>query len=409
VTPVSTGPPLPEPPANLRLEGRLRVLTALADGRPRSRADLTRSTGLARATVGSVLADLDAEGLVDDAGTTSPSGEGPLGRPARTVALRPDAAFVVGVDIARDHLRCVLCDLTGTAVHDTGPVEFDIEGRPRETLDRAAELVRAAAAGAGDRPLLGVGVGIASPVDRHTGALRSEGILPGWAGVELVPELGAVVPAPVGVVNDANAGLLAESRLGAARGVADVVYVRLSAGIGAGVICDGRVVSGTGGLAGELGHVTVRPDGLVCRCGNRGCLETVASPQYLARLLTASFGSPVTSEQVVDLLRSGHRGTARVVAEAGEAVGQALAQAVMILNPALVVVGGELAEAGEVLFDPMRRAIEQNALSAHVEELTIVPGQLGDAAGVLGAAALVLADAPARLAALVAPAAGASA
>ncbi|MHA3703746.1 ROK family protein [Jatrophihabitans sp. YIM 134969] len=401
---MSTGPPSREPPPNLRLEGRLRVLTALADGRPRSRAELSRSTGLARATVGSVLADLDSEGLVGDAGTVSPSGDAPLGRPARAVALRQDAAFVVGVDIARDHLRCVLCDLTGTAVHDTGPIEFDIEGRPRETLDAAADLVRTAAGGAGERPLLGVGVGIASPVDRHTGALRSEGILPGWTGVELVPELGALVPAPVGVVNDANAGLLAESRLGAAHGVSDVVYVRLSAGIGAGVISDGRVVTGAGGLAGELGHVTVRPDGLICRCGNRGCLETVASPQYLARLLTASFGRPVSSEQVVDLLRSGHRGTARAVAEAGEAVGQALAHAVMILNPALIVVGGELAEAGEVLFTPMRRAIEQNVLSAHAEELTIVPGRLGDAAGVLGAASLVLSDAPARLAALLGPA-----
>ncbi|HYZ52167.1 MAG TPA: ROK family protein, partial [Streptosporangiaceae bacterium] len=164
-----------------------------------------------------------------------------------------------------------------------------------------------------------------------------------------------------------------------------------------GVICGGRMLLGYNGVAGELGHVSVEPHGAVCRCGNRGCLETVASPTAIAALLARSWGRPVSDTDLADLLRSGDRGTLRAVEDAGDAAGRVLAPAVMLLNPELIVIGGDLASAGEALFEPMRRAIARSIMSSHARGLRIVPSTLGDSAGVRGAAALVLDSAPERL------------
>jgi predicted NBD/HSP70 family sugar kinase len=218
--------------------------------------------------------------------------------------------------------------------------------------------------------------------------------MPGWVGIRPADELESRSGFTARIVNDANAGVLAEQRFGAAREVADVLYLRLSSGIGAGVICGGRVLLGAGGAAGELGHVTVDPNGAVCRCGNRGCLETVASPPAVAALLTRSWGRPVGDQDPADLLRAGDRGTLRAIEDAGDAVGRVLASAVLVLNPELIVIGGDLAAAGEPLFEPIRRALARGIMSSHTRGLRIVPSALGDSAGVLGAAALILDDAP---------------
>jgi predicted NBD/HSP70 family sugar kinase len=163
------------------------------------------------------------------------------------------------------------------------------------------------------------------------------------------------------------------------------------------MVCDGRVLQGAGGFAGEIGHVTVDPRGDVCRCGNRGCLETVASPPALAGLLSRSWGRSVTPAELVELIKAGDRGALRAVEDAGEAVGRALAFTVMLLNPELIVVGGDLLIAGASLFEPMRRALTRNSMWAHTRRLRIVASTLGDNAGVRGAAALVLDGVPERL------------
>jgi predicted NBD/HSP70 family sugar kinase len=191
--------------------------------------------------------------------------------------------------------------------------------------------------------------------------------------------------------------VLAERRFGAARDCANVVYVRLAAGIGAGLVSDGRMLLGHLGLAGELGHVTVERNGAVCRCGSRGCLETVASPAAIAALLARSWGQPVSSVDLPDLLRRGDLGALRAVQDAGEAVGRALSAAVSLLNPQLVVIGGDLVEAGDALFEPIRRTLRRGSMGSLHHRLRIVPSTLGDSAGVRGAAALVLDSVPERL------------
>lgn len=387
----------PDSPINLASLGRVRVLRALTDRPALSRAELVQRTGLARATVGSVVDDLIAAGLVRK--TTEPLAAGArTGRPPQLLSLEPLAGYAIGLDVGHDHVRAILTDLVGTTLWDES-VALSVDGDPRTALDTAVELIDRAVGETGaprDR-VLGLGLGIACPVDAN-GELYADGIMPGWVGVRPTDELTDRTGLAVRLVNDANAGVLAERRFGAARACTNIVYLRLSSGIGAGMVCDGRVLLGCGGFAGEIGHVTVEPHGDLCRCGNRGCLETVASPPALAGLLSRSWGRTVSTAELADLIRAGDRGALRAVEDAGDAVGRALAFTVMLLNPELIVVGGDLVIAGASLFEPMRRTLTRNSMSSHTRRLRIVSSTLGDSAGVRGAAALVLDGVPERLA-----------
>jgi predicted NBD/HSP70 family sugar kinase len=385
-------------PIGLTDLGRVRVLRALAEHRQLSRSEIVGRTGLARATVSSIVYELINGNLVREDAAADVGGPR-TGRPAQVLSLVPDSAYALGLDIAHDHVRAILTDIVGTILWDrTQPMAVDDD--PERALDTAVQLIGSALAdvGVAREKVLGLGAGFACPVDRDRRRLRAEGIMPGWVGVQAVDELAGRTGLPVQIINDANAGVLAERRFGAARGCDNVVYLRLSAGIGAGAICDGRILLGHGGIAGELGHFVIDPRGTLCRCGNRGCLETVASPPAIADLLTRSWGRDIGTADLPGLLSAADRGAVRAVEDAGDAVGRALAAAVLMLNPEMIVVGGELAAARETLFEPMRRAIDRNTMVCHGESLRIVPSELGDSAGVRGAAALVLEGAPEALA-----------
>jgi predicted NBD/HSP70 family sugar kinase len=334
------------------------------------------------------------EEIADSAAAPAIDPTAKAGRPPQIFSLAPTAGYALGVDIGHDHVRAVLTNLAGTPIWDQSE-HLEVDHQRARALDVAARLIEAAVADTAvpRGKILGLGVGIACPVSAD-GDLAADGVMPEWDGARPADELASCSGFPARIVNGANAGALAEQRFGAAREVADVLYLRLSAGIGAGVISGGRVLLGAGGFAGELGHVTVDPNGAVCRCGNRGCLETVASPPAVAALLTRSWRRPVSDDELAGLLRDGDRGTLRAVEDGGDAIGRVLAPAVLLLNPELIVIGGDLAAAGEPLFEPMRRALTRGAMSMHTRELRIVSSALGDSAGVLGAAALILDDAP---------------
>jgi predicted NBD/HSP70 family sugar kinase len=241
-------------------------------------------------------------------------------------------------------------------------------------------------------------MGLPGPIDRRTGTVGSSVILPGWAGLKAAEELSRRIDFHVEVDNDANLGALAEFSLGAGRGAEDIVYIKVSSGIGAGLVLGGRLHHGATGIAGEIGHVQVRQDGAVCRCGNRGCLETVASSLAVARLLARSRDEPVSIERLLELAARGDRGANRAVAEAAQAVGEALATVVNLFNPELILVGGDLAATGDILLGPLRTAIEQYAIAPAANSVTVSAGALGDKAEVLGAVALILGESPAILA-----------
>ncbi|MBV8946875.1 MAG: ROK family transcriptional regulator [Solirubrobacterales bacterium] len=389
------------PSLDPRQMNRLRILEALYRHPQSSRAALARHTQLSRATVSALVEELVQAGLVEEGvGATAPGPgqEGGVGRPPLLLSLVSGAAFAVGLDFGHQHIRVALCDLSGEpVVDDYSPAEVD--HAPIESLDLAQRLVHEAlhTAGVARDRLLGVGMGLAAPINKATGNLEADGILPGWRGIRPAAEMEARLGMPVALENDANLGALGEKAFGAARGIDDLVYIRLSAGIGAGLILEGQPYQGFVGVAGEVGHVLSDPHGPICRCGNRGCLESVASPVAVAALLERSLRQPVSVSRLLELVDQGDRGARRAVAEAGEAVGRAVAMVVNVLNPELVVVGGDLAQAGEILLAPMTAAIERHSVAPAAAAVKVTAGMLGPRAEVLGAAALILAKSPRAL------------
>ena len=244
---------------------------------------------------------------------------------------------------------------------------------------------------------------LSGPIDHDRGAVRPTAILPGWEGLAVAAEMSRRLgDLPVHLDNDANLGALAEVTLGAARDARNAVYVMISSGIGAGLIVDGRPYRGGGGMAGEIGHVLVDETGPICRCGNRGCLETYISGPALTDLLRRSRGEVLSVVDIVRLAKGGDAGCQRAIADAGRVLGRAVAAICNVLNPDTIVVGGDLGEAGDLLLDPMREAVGRYAIAPAAEDARVVAGVLGERAQVLGALALALLQSE-HLAARLAP------
>lgn len=375
----------------LRERNRLQVIEALARSGTASRAGLARTTALSRTTVAAVVSDLIARGLVVEV----PQDQASTGRGRPPVMLRLDASAgaAVGLDFGHTHLRVAVADL-GSNVRAERHVPLDVDHEGSEALAAAARLVAEVLDEAGiDRGrVVGAGVGLPGPIDRRTGVISTSVIMPGWEGLVLPTELSDALGLEVEIDNDANLGALGEVSFGAARGLADVVYVKIASGIGAGLIVGGRLHRGVIGVAGEIGHVTVEPEGAICACGNRGCLQTVASTRPLLDQLRTAHGPNLSTQDLLALVAAGDWAARRVLADAGRAIGRVLGQVCNCLNPEAVVVGGELSAAGEPLLDGIREGIDRHALPAAAQAVEVRPGILGDRAEVLGALALVIAD-----------------
>jgi predicted NBD/HSP70 family sugar kinase len=345
-------------------DARERVVDYLWRAGPAARARVVRDTRLSRATVSKLVGELQACGLVTErvAGEDRPAR---VGRPESELAIEPGLATVGGIDFGHGSVRVALADLAGAIVAESRH-ELDVDNAPEEAIEVAAgELRRLARRGP---PLLAVGAAISAPVDRDSGVPVAAGILPGWSAVSLRAELERRLDLAVHVGNDANLGALAETRIGAGQGAANVLYLMLSTGIGAGLILDGRLFTGHTGMTGELGHVIVEPGGLPCRCGHRGCLETVAG----ARVVRADPDPDA-------------------YASAGRAVGRVAGAACNLVNPELVIVGGELIVAGDALVDGVRDGIREVAIDTVWDDLRVVAAQRGDRAELEGAVGLALA------------------
>jgi predicted NBD/HSP70 family sugar kinase len=379
----------------LREANRSRVIDALRHEGSASRTDLVRITGLSRTTITTLVGDLQDRGLVveqpEDA-VERPERPG-RGRPPVLLRLAPSAGAALGLDFGHRHVRVAVADLSSTVLAERR-IDVDVDVAAATALDAAAELVTEVLRDAGVErsQVVGAGMGLAGPIDRRTGTVGSSVILPGWAGLSAAEELSRRIELHVEVDNDANLGALAEFSLGAGRGMEDIVYVKVSSGIGAGLVLGGRLHHGATGIAGEIGHVQVRSDGAVCRCGNRGCLETVASGPALLHVLRAAHGADLALAGMLDLAAAGDLGTQRVINDAGRAIGHALGDLCNSLNPSMIVVGGDLSAAGAPLLDGIREAVDRYAQPGAAQAVTVTRGVLGERAEVLGALTLVIAD-----------------
>jgi predicted NBD/HSP70 family sugar kinase len=370
-----------------------RIVRHLRRQGPLSRAELVDGTGLARATVVTAVGALLSAGVVVERARRPEDGRGgALGRPPGVIALARGAGLVAAVDLGKRHVRVAVADLSHEIIAErTQPTEPDLPAW--QGITQASELLDAtlAAAGARRAEVLGVGVAVPGPLDEKTGQFGSSTILPGWVGVNARQAFGEELGLPVAVGNDGNLGALAESSWGVAQGVADFAYIKWATGIGCGLFARGGLVMGVSGLAGEIGHVSVAGTDAFCRCGNRGCLDTVAGTQALLDAIAPALGD-IT---VDDLLARAHAGDLvcrRALADAATHLGGVLAPLINITNPQLIVIGGPVARVADIVLPHLQAAITRGCVPSAAADVSLVPSGLGDRAELLGALALVLRD-----------------
>jgi predicted NBD/HSP70 family sugar kinase len=384
---------------SLRARNRGQLLRLLRENGTLSQAELARKTGLSRTTVSTLVAELRAAGLVVDTGSERAEVGAQGGRPPVMLALDDSAGAAVGVDVGHGHVRVAVANLAGTVLAERSR-ELEVEADALATLETAARMVEEALVEAGVSPgrALGVGLGLPGPIDRTSGVVASGSILPGWQGIRAAQELGERLGLTVELDNDANLAALAETLWGAGRGCSHVVYLDVSTRIGCGIVVDGQVFRGARGIAGEIGHTVVNSSGPVCYCGSRGCLETVAAAPAVAELLRLRHHERLSMAQVVALAAGGDPGCQRALADVSGEIGIAVGNVCNLLNPERVVVGGTLSQGGELVLDPIRRAVARATGQFTTEMTAVVAAELGDRAAVLGALALVMRDASRRFA-----------
>jgi predicted NBD/HSP70 family sugar kinase len=375
---------------------RVRVLDALMFRPPTRRNELGERLDLSPTILAKELAPLVAAGVVtqsvEDPGQRSLRARG---RPPVYVSLAADAVHAIGIEIGSRALRVVVCDLSGAIVTSQAVPWFPVDARMtiKQVCDLTARGLAEAAVGL-DR-VVGVGVSSAQPVAFERAAA---GAFASWKGVNLAAELERRIGIQVAVERASIAGALAEQRFGAGKGESDLVYVRLSAGCGIGLIVGGAPHRGASGVAGEVGHVAHTAGRRPCYCGRHGCLETVASPEAVAGLFGEVYGTPITVPRMFELVRRSDAKARRIIEEVGSRIGAALVAGLSFVNPSTCIVGGELSMVGEPLLDPIRREIMRRVTPAFASDLSVVASQRGREAEVLGAAIMQLADAPRFLA-----------
>jgi predicted NBD/HSP70 family sugar kinase len=373
----------------LRHRNRQRVITVLRTQGRISQADIARATGLSRTTISTVVGELKDLGLVSYVNGKESHPRG--GRPAVQLVLQNPEQVVVGIDFGHSHVAVALADLAHNVLAERR-WDLDVNNRAVTALDTAARMFGDLRTELGIelRNVIGAGIGIPGPVDRARGKSGSATILPGWVDLRIAAEMTERLGLPVEIENDANLGALAELTWGAGKDCSNFAYIKAATGIGAGIVIDGRLLRGATGTAGEIGHTTLDEGGALCYCGNRGCLETVASGPAILHLVGPVGGETLTLARLVELALNGDLRCRRAISDAGREIGVAIAGLCNLINPERVIVGGLLSKTGEVLLQPLRESIRRHAVQAAAESVDVRPAVFVERAELLGSLALAL-------------------
>jgi len=376
------------------------VLNLIKSRGPISRTEIAQLSGLSPATVSGITADLIASSLVQETG----EGEATRGRRRVLLELNPSAGFVVGIKVMEQAVASALTDLDAQVRHHRRTPLTASHGRPVDfeaVLPAIVAAVEATIAESGVErsQVLGVGVGMAGLVDGEAGICRYSPYF-GWRNVRVGERLAECLGLPVYLENDVNTLTVAEQWFGYGHGRDHFVVVTVGRGIGAGIVVNGQFYRGALGGAGELGHITLQADGPLCPCGKRGCLEALAADPAVVSSARAAMAAgtptalaePLTLEGVVAAAQAGDELARQVLASAGRWLGIGISALVNLLNPQLVIVGGEGVAAGPWRLDPMRRAIAEHAYTGLAEGLEIIVEPSGDETWARGAACVVLGE-----------------
>jgi predicted NBD/HSP70 family sugar kinase len=373
----------------LRERNRERVIGVLRTLGRTSQADIARATGLSRTTVSSLVAELKLSSLVFEVDVKEPNVRG--GRPGVQLVLQDSSNAVLGIDFGHSHVLVAVADLAHNVLAERR-CDLDVDHNAEAALDASARLAVEVLdeARIQRKHVIGAGIGIPGPVDRARGTVGSATILPGWLGLRIGDELERRLGIPVEIENDANLGALAELTWGSGRDCMNFAYIKAATGIGAGLVVDGSLLRGTSGTAGEIGHTTLDESGALCYCGNRGCLETVASGPAILRLVSGDDGESLTLGGVIELAAQGDLRCRRAISDAGREIGVAVAGLCNLINPERIVVGGLLSRAGDLLLQPIRESIRRYTVLAAAECVEVVPATFVERAELLGSLALAI-------------------
>ena len=351
-----------------------------------TRSDLADTTGLARSTVSQRVDQLISAGLVIEAGEAKSTG----GRPPMTLEFNEGLGVVLAADIGATHSRFAVCSMNAEPLAET-TVDMLVTDGPESVLARTEEIFDALLTETGwtTDDVQAVGVGVPGPVNFAAGRAEHPPIMFGWHDYPIRDRMEDKYQAPVLVDNDVNIMALGEY-WDLDPKVGDLLFIKVGTGIGSGLILDGHLHRGARGTAGDIGHIRVNDGEVVCNCGHLGCLEGSAGGAALAAELTG-LGVPADSARDVTALAvAGNTEAIAAVREAGRLLGVAVSSVVNILNPALIVIGGDIADAGQILLAGVREVVYQRSTALSTAELQIQGSKLGDRAGIIGAAALVL-------------------
>ena len=370
-----------------------------AEAGPISRARLIEALNSSRGKISAEVARLIEKGLLAEKGLAQSDG----GRRSSLLGISPSAGLIAAVDIGATSIDVALTTLGSELLARRGE-PADVRDGPLSTLDRVkfllSELLDEQAANA--RDVLAIGVGVPGPVEQASGLLTVPPIMPGWDRFPIREAFAGEYAAPVFVDNDVNVMALGEHWGGVAKGVDDMMFVKIGTGIGSGIIIGGHLHRGTQGCAGDFGHICVDPDGPLCSCGNAGCLEALAAAPAIvlqAERCAREGESPLlmallrekgelTMKVVGEAARRGDYCALTIIRKSGRLIGQTLASAVNVVNPSMIVIGGGVSRVGNALLAEVRSAVYQRSLPLATRNLPIVMSELDDVAGVVGASVM---------------------
>ncbi|MFN3202083.1 MAG: ROK family protein [Bradymonadia bacterium] len=360
-----------------------------------SRADLARETGLSRSATSGLVESLLEANLVEETGAGVSRG----GRRPTLLRFADEAYRIIGIDLGASHISAAITNLRGRVdawVTQPCPVRH----QPKIALEMVRGMVSDLMQEAQIAPeeLLGVGLAVASPVNPKTPGRLPPLFMPEWRRINLLTDLQLPHNPPLLIDNDANVGALAEAWWGAGKDGSSLAFIKLGTGVGAGFVINGRIFRGHGGTAGEIGHMVIDPHGPECVCGLKGCLVTfLGTPALLASARKAAqqpdshlVAHEVDLNHLLAAVREGDRAARAVITEAAQRLGLAVAGLLNLMNPEVVVLGGQLASAGDALLHPLRERVQRRSFWTAVSHSRIVASELGARDVALGAATLVL-------------------
>lgn len=360
-----------------------------------SRAEIARQTYLTRAAISSIVDDFILHQLVRE----TSQGLAKAGRKPILLELDPACGCVVGIDIGASHTSIVVADFSAHVLHE---VEFpqDINLGPGVCLSevdtRLRQVLTHLKIDLGN--VLAIGVGVPGPVVSEAGAVSAPPIMPGWDHFPIRDHLQELWGVSVALNNDAELGALGEWAYGAGRGSNHLAYIKVGTGVGSGLLLDGQVYRGATGCAGEIGHITIQENGPLCSCGSYGCLEALAGGRAIARkareavlsgkrtqLATIDPIEAISARDVAEAARLGDLVAQQIVTTAGGYLGIAIADLVNLFNPSLVVIGGGVAQIGDLLLEPIRRVVRERSLRPAAQTARITAAVLGRRSSSMGA------------------------